>query len=187
MLSDSGSGVVRQSRQRLEAALKDGTARGALLVKMIKGEGLTAADVGGTSDPYALVGLYKEQLWADRHKPLKDLSKKTAVKTKIIKKTLDPVWDQVLEIPITQKSLKNKCGIRVQIWDWDRASGDDFLGETAFLWSEVVANMDTSTPGSFAAAPLTRELQPRNAVKKKDDLKVQGSVQLAFAWRPDEH
>ncbi|KAL6044938.1 PAB-dependent poly(A)-specific ribonuclease subunit 3 [Balamuthia mandrillaris] len=173
MLSDSGSGVVRQGRQRLEAALKDGTAR------VIKGEGLTAADVGGTSDPYALVGLYKEQLWADRHKPLKDLSKKTAVKTKIIKKTLDPVWDQVLEIPITQKSLNNKCGIRVQIWDWDRASGDDFLGETAFLWSEHARQLRGSAPH--------QELQPRNAVKKKDDLKVQGSVQLAFAWRPDEH
>jgi len=78
-----------------------------LHIKLVEGHNLIAADADGFSDPYAKITIANVTL-----------------KTKTIKKTLNPKWNETFAfdgIP-----LKSACNIRVK--DWDRFSRDDFLG-----------------------------------------------------------
>ena len=51
-----------------------------------------------SSDPYAWVGFYAASTWIDRDKKQKNLNKKTAKKTKVIKKTINPQWNEDLSL-----------------------------------------------------------------------------------------
>jgi len=80
----------------------------AILKVQLKARNLVAADRNGKSDPYALVRVgFKAQ------------------KTEIIKKTLDPNWNDSFEFFFTEDSSRT---LDIQVMDWDRGSADDFLG-----------------------------------------------------------
>jgi len=71
--------------------------------------GLASMDSNGFSDPYAILFLNGK-----KHK------------TRTIMKTLDPTWDAVFSYNLVPGAPTN---LYIQVWDWDRASTDDFLGE----------------------------------------------------------
>ena len=58
--------------------------KGRLVIKVKQAKGLLAGDMGGTSDPYITVKVKGD----------------TVVKTQVIKKTLDPVWNETFNIPV---------------------------------------------------------------------------------------
>ena len=85
-------------------------------VEIIEARDLLASDSNGFSDPYVVIqestGLYI----IDKNKyPLK---------TPVVKKTLNPVWNFSTEVPYTSYFGK----IHFNVFDWDRFSSDDFLG-----------------------------------------------------------
>ena len=61
---------------------------GSVWITLCSATNLLAADKGGTSDPYAIA----ELIYSNTGKPLKRPTRKT--KTKTIKKSLHPIWDE---------------------------------------------------------------------------------------------
>jgi len=78
--------------------------------------------MNGLSDPYVNAGLIKS-----------DNSFYSLKKSRIHKKTLNPVWHEDLLLELNEKNLLNTIGIRIQVWDKDFAS-DDFLGQVDYMW-----------------------------------------------------
>lgn len=97
------------------AAPKKGVAKGGddgngvLQVKLIEGKNLAAMDKGGTSDPYCIIT---------------SSFNKQRFKSKIVKKTLNPKWDQEFKFYVSQPTGH----ILIKLWDKD-ALWDDKLGE----------------------------------------------------------
>jgi len=81
--------------------------------------GLASMDSNGFSDPYALLFLNGK-----KHK------------TRTIMKTLDPTWEAAFSYTLTPGATN----LYIQVWDWDRASTDDFLGECYVDLQEVGDN-----------------------------------------------
>ncbi|KAL6041498.1 FerI, variant 2 [Balamuthia mandrillaris] len=84
---------------------------GDLVVTIVEARNLIAGDSNGLSDPYACLSVGK-----------------TKFKTKTIKKTLNPRWEEsfffTLPYPPEQQRLKLK------VFDWDMIGSDDRLGKT---------------------------------------------------------
>lgn len=83
---------------------------GSLRVDVLDAANLPAADRNGKSDPFCVFKLDGKELH----------------KTKIQKKTLHPAWNEVFETKVSSRTA-NK--LEVEIFDWDIAGGDDFLGK----------------------------------------------------------
>lgn len=77
-------------------------------VTIHEGIALPAADPNGKSDPYCVVVLGAQKK-----------------ETPVIKKTLNPVWNEKLSFNI-DPSRKEK--LTITVFDWDRVSEDDLLG-----------------------------------------------------------
>jgi hypothetical protein len=108
--------VALQQRAESEAMLAQPIAwpeerEGVLRLHVIKAENLSVADIGGTSDPYIQVaGVFDTQ--------------GEAVRSRVIKKTLNPVWNQWFDIPLPDLAWFD---LTVGLWDQDVAM-DDTLG-----------------------------------------------------------
>ncbi|KAF2150630.1 C2 domain-containing protein [Myriangium duriaei CBS 260.36] len=102
-------------------------------IKIIEGEDLKACDMNGLSDPYVVLG---------------DEYQKRLAKTRIISATLNPRWDETVDI-ITSGPLN----IIATIWDWDALGDHDCVGRTTlkldpshfndFLPKEYWLDLDT--------------------------------------------
>jgi len=89
-----------------------------LLIKMIGGKNLPAMDRNGKSDPYLIV-YFKNQKY----------------KTKVIKKTLNPTWNEEYIVKFTAEDLKNpsETFLLIEAFDWDEGiGGDDEMGYIEF-------------------------------------------------------
>ncbi|KAI9778700.1 MAG: hypothetical protein M1839_007931 [Geoglossum umbratile] len=82
---------------------------GTLRVSIRDGQDLPAADRSGKSDPYCKF----------------ELNGKDVYKTKTIKKTLNPVWNEDFEVPIPSRTAAK---FKVRVYDWDFGDSADFLG-----------------------------------------------------------
>lgn len=109
---------------------------GILALKVISGTGLLSADRNGFSDPF--VHIYVDG--------------KMVFRTKTIKKTLDPVWNENVNIQIPSMC---KSHIVFNVLDWDRAGDNDELGATTLDLKTIVPNQSytwdckLSTQGSI--------------------------------------
>lgn len=100
-------------------------------IEIIEARGLKAADhhtfSRDTSDPYAKVFI--------KHDPA------SYYKTKVIDRNLNPTWNETCAFFPTREQM-SRDSIRVQVYDKDKASKDDLLGELKinlswFLQEEV--------------------------------------------------
>lgn len=97
---------------------------GNVKIEVIRAENLIAADRSGKSDPYATLHLNTE--------------KKEFFKTKKVKKTLDPTWNESTEVKVA--NLYDSV-IRILCWDWDIGPElDDLIGIGEVPLSEVYNN-----------------------------------------------
>uniref|UniRef100_A0A3Q2E8M9 Double C2-like domain-containing protein n=1 Tax=Cyprinodon variegatus TaxID=28743 RepID=A0A3Q2E8M9_CYPVA len=80
---------------------------------------LAAMDVNGFSDPYVKTYL----------KP--DVQKKSKHKTAVIKKTLNPEFNEEFFYEITFSELASKT-LEVTVWDYDLGKSNDFIGGVSF-------------------------------------------------------
>ncbi|CAL9118082.1 unnamed protein product [Musa textilis] len=83
---------------------------GLLRVRVARGVNLAVRDVT-TSDPYVVLRMGKQKL-----------------KTRVIKKNTNPVWNEDLTLCIEDPSLP----VRLQVFDKDRFSMDDAMGHAEF-------------------------------------------------------
>lgn len=84
---------------------------GNLTVNVLRASGLPASDHNGKSDPYVKLFLNTE--------------KEEFIKTKKVKKTLDPTWNEDATVEVL--NLYDSV-IKVMCYDWDMAESDDLLG-----------------------------------------------------------
>jgi len=123
-----------------------------LIVKVIEARHIAAMDKGGTSDPYCR---------------LKCNFNKQRFKTKVIDKTLTPKWEETFKFfapypPEGQFILK--------MWDKDRWTTDDFLGEI---------QLDVS---KFADGKVADLWVPLNNEPKKKDGATKGEVHIHITY-----
>lgn len=91
-----------------------------LHVRVVRARGLTAMDVGGTSDPYVDVSL-------GHGKPVG--------RTPTIKSTLDPVWTSGAEFDVL---VPRGCTyLALRVWDEDFGSRDDLIGCVRLLLRDL--------------------------------------------------
>uniref|UniRef100_A0A3B4VQQ1 Double C2-like domain-containing protein n=1 Tax=Seriola dumerili TaxID=41447 RepID=A0A3B4VQQ1_SERDU len=101
-----------EERGRLLLCLQ---ARGGLCVGVKRCAHLAAMDVNGYSDPYVKTYL----------KP--DVHKKSKHKTAVIKKTLNPEFNEEFFYEISFSELATKT-LEVTVWDYDLGKSNDFIG-----------------------------------------------------------
>uniref|UniRef100_H2T3X3 Double C2 domain alpha n=1 Tax=Takifugu rubripes TaxID=31033 RepID=H2T3X3_TAKRU len=99
----------------LQSEAKGERARGGLCVGVKRCAHLAAMDVNGYSDPYVKTYL----------KP--DVHKKSKHKTVVIKKTLNPEFNEEFFYEITFSELAKKT-LEVTVWDYDLGKSNDFIG-----------------------------------------------------------
>jgi calcium/calmodulin-dependent protein kinase I len=127
-----------------------------LRIVVESGKDLAPKDANGKSDPYLRVfcGPYK-------------------YKTKVVKKTLDPVWsNEIFEIPANFAKVNP---IEIECWDWDVIGTDDFMGEFSFK-ADVVGIGETTTKA------FTLEKPKQKSKKKAGD--VSGTITLRVTKDP---
>jgi hypothetical protein len=91
-----------------------------LHVHVVAGKYLKAMDRGGTSDPYICVQvgtLAKAKT-----------EKKKKFQTKVVKKNLNPEWDEVFRVVLSLQERQGEL-LRVQVYDKDLFGADDLIGE----------------------------------------------------------
>ncbi|CDO95458.1 unnamed protein product [Kluyveromyces dobzhanskii CBS 2104] len=126
---------------------------GDLKVNIKSAENLISADRNGKSDPF--VKLYMN----DNSNPF--------YKTKTIKKTLDPTWNESCTVQVSNR-VNNY--LKVKVMDWDAGNRDDNIGEAIIPLSKI----DPENPSEMDI-PLSLP-----TVKKEDA----GVIHLSFEFEP---
>ncbi|KAG6005516.1 hypothetical protein E4U54_000324 [Claviceps lovelessii] len=119
---------------------------GNLRVDVLNGVDLPSADRNGKSDPYCKFELNGQEVF----------------KTKVIKKTLNPVWNEFFEVPVPSRTAAK---FNVNVYDYDFADKPDFLGAATI-------NLETIEP--FRATESTYMLDGKS-----------GTIRLRLLFRPD--
>lgn len=111
---DTDDGRHSDSCGRLHFILKYDCDLEQLIVKIHKAEDLPAKDFSGSSDPYVKIYLLPER--------------KTKHQTKVHRKTLNPVFDEVFLFPVAYAELHTRK-LHFSVYDFDRFSRHDLIGQ----------------------------------------------------------
>ncbi|TGZ56257.1 hypothetical protein CRM22_010186 [Opisthorchis felineus] len=121
-----------------------------LLVEVKEAKNLIPMDPNGLADPYVKLRLG----------PSDELNRK--FKTKIIKSSLDPVWEEAFTVNIRPEDDAKR--LQIEVWDWDRTSRDDFMGSLSFGVTELASKpidcwfkLLGQEQGEYYSVPCTSE------------------------------
>jgi hypothetical protein len=84
----------------------------AVHIRVHEARGLPAFDVSGTSDPYIKLRILPS-------------SGKVKKKTKVKKKDLNPVWNELFDFPLDGHGHQE---LQLTMWDWDQMKRNDIMG-----------------------------------------------------------
>ena len=116
----------------------------AIEFNVVEGRGLRAMDRGNTSDPYLTL-----QVGA---------GKGMQCKTKVIKKNLNPQWNETLKLLASEEEMRNES-VLVQVWDKDLIGSDDLIGAFS-LPLAAIADIGSGGPsGSLAGATVSEDAE----------------------------
>ena len=120
-------------------------------VTVIGAHSLPAMDKNGLDDPFCVLNMLPSALCT-----------LGTVKTKVIKKTREPSWNESFDFVVTGDM--SQCVLRIQVWDKDSFSSDP-IGEASLDFGPITAEL-TSKPAAGGAGrsmmlpkarlPLTR-------------------------------
>lgn len=146
-----------ERRGRVELKIKCEGAK--LNAEILQAKNLIPMDPNGFSDPYIKLKLI----------PGVDNQK---MKTKTIKCTLNPTWNETLTCDLKPEDKDRR--LLVECWDWDRTSRNDFMGSMSFGISEIIKQpvegwfkFLTEEEGEFYNVPVPPEGTDISALKEK--------------------
>jgi len=122
-----------------------------LEIQVVAGKELRAMDRSGTSDPYLTLQISNTT---------KDQT--TKCQTKVIKKNLNPDWNEQFELRVTDMNAV----LTISVFDKDMIGADDLIGQTVIPLSTLVSRHHDRTP------PVWLDIF--------DESEVTGHVLLAF-------
>ncbi|XP_030636036.1 synaptotagmin-9b isoform X2 [Chanos chanos] len=111
---DTDDGRRADSCGRLHFILKYDLDLEQLIIKIHRAEDLPAKDFSGTSDPYVKIYLLPDR--------------KTKHQTKVHRKTLNPVFDEVFLFPVAYTDMSMRK-LHFSVYDFDRFSRHDLIGQ----------------------------------------------------------
>ena len=100
------------------------SAVGLLVVVFHRAVGLASADATGKSDPFVTLSY--------------PMAKKPMYITRVIRHTINPVWQEVAVIPVSADNIATYLRLRFSVFDADRFSADDPLGRVEIAFGGVV-------------------------------------------------
>eukprot|EP01124_Arcella_intermedia_P026049 TRINITY_DN4812_c0_g1_i1.p1 TRINITY_DN4812_c0_g1~~TRINITY_DN4812_c0_g1_i1.p1 ORF type:complete len:377 (+),score=72.78 TRINITY_DN4812_c0_g1_i1:79-1209(+) len=140
---------------------------GKIIVTVIKANGIDPKDLNGKSDPYCKFG------WSEAM----DKEMKNTHETKRKKETIDPEWNaddnnsKIFNLVGNCSKFRN---FKLQVWDHDLTSRDDFEGEVNLPLLEML---------NPTKSQLTAELTQKMESKDKNS-KVSGTVTFEWKFKP---
>ncbi|TKY86188.1 hypothetical protein EX895_005013 [Sporisorium graminicola] len=105
---------------------KDTDAVGVLVVDIEYGEGLSAQDANGKSDPYVVLS------FAKFGRPM--------YSSRIIFEDLNPVWKETAFLLVSKDDIRANESLSIQLWDSDARTADDIVGRVNKPIKELIRN-----------------------------------------------
>ena len=126
--------------QEVEVITSDDECNAILYIKIVQARDLIAADSSGTSDPYVRIYMGDDI--------------KGAVKTKVVPKNLNPVWNEKFEIQVPG-ALRREL-LTIEVFDKDLIGSDDLLGKFTISLSSMELRPTTGTYSSKLFGVVSR-------------------------------